>query len=307
MLYFGCVIVSIEVIFIILTRYVYPIPYFSPFYNAQIHFCVFVMLVLSLSILIKRSWLPLILGLVSIALATAPIFSNKKFELNVSGNGGHYFRSIKVMTFNVLAENIDGADNIAEAINASGADIAIINEAHPLRNSISRFASHFPYRVGCEEVGPSCDMMIISKLQIKERMAGRLSRAGGQYMRIGVNFGDAELKVFGVHVTKPYYDAYSRIELAELTRVIKEVSGPILVAGDFNASSISPDIAGFLTASDLLKASNEPATWPTWLGNLGISIDHIYVRSPLRIASVKRLKNNYGSNHFGIIAETYID
>ncbi len=43
------------------------------------------------------------------------------------------------------------------------------------------------------------------------------------------------------------------------------------------------------------------------LSALGIAIDHIFARAPLHLTSLKRLKDNLGSNHSGLVADFVLD
>ncbi|MFB2606645.1 endonuclease/exonuclease/phosphatase family protein, partial [Rhizobium phaseoli] len=79
------------------------------------------------------------------------------------------------------------------------------------------------------------------------------------------------------------------------------------LSGDFNSSAIAPSIQGLLRDQKLKTLAPEPATWPIAAGAFGIAIDHIFARAPLRLISLKRLDDNLGSNHSGLIAEFALD
>ncbi|MGO8411501.1 hypothetical protein ACC775_38185, partial [Rhizobium ruizarguesonis] len=55
------------------------------------------------------------------------------------------------------------------------------------------------------------------------------------------------------------------------------------------------------------SVSRLPATWPIRAGAFGIPIDHVFTRAPMRLKSVRRIENGFGSNHFGLMAEFVID
>jgi endonuclease/exonuclease/phosphatase (EEP) superfamily protein YafD len=75
------------------------------------------------------------------------------------------------------------------------------------------------------------------------------------------------------------------------------IEGPLLLAGDFNLTPWSPFYSDFIRATGLVNAARgRLATWPAWLGPLGIPIDHALLRGSLslvRIASGPDL----GSDH----------
>lgn len=62
-----------------------------------------------------------------------------------------------------------------------------------------------------------------------------------------------------------------------------------------------------MRSQGLGTASLEPATWPIAAGPLGIAIDHVFSKAPLRLKSVRRIENSFGSNHFGLMAEFVVD
>jgi len=83
--------------------------------------------------------------------------------------------------------------------------------------------------------------------------------------------------------------------------------GPLVVAGDFNSAILDPRIQRFMRRAGLHTVFPEPATWPIKAGRFGIGIDHVLARPPLRLKSVERIKDNMGSNHFGLMAEFTVD
>jgi endonuclease/exonuclease/phosphatase (EEP) superfamily protein YafD len=111
-----------------------------------------------------------------------------------------------------------------------------------------------------------------------------------------VNFASA-------HLSKPYFDEFHADELQILYHILQLTKGPLLLAGDFNAAVIAPDMQHFLSETGLRHVFPEPPTWPIEAGPLGISIDHVFARAPLRLKSVRRIKDAMGSNHYGLISE----
>jgi endonuclease/exonuclease/phosphatase (EEP) superfamily protein YafD len=91
--------------------------------------------------------------------------------------------------------------------------------------------------------------------------------------------------------------------MKKLAAAINATTEPLVLGGDFNASILAPDVSRMLRTAKLKTAVNEPATWPVGMVRLGTAIDHLVVREPLAIASIRRLDNNFGSNHFGLVAE----
>lgn len=72
-------------------------------------------------------------------------------------------------------------------------------------------------------------------------------------------------------------------------------AGPLVLAGDFNTSPYSPVFREFLSATNARATALFPVTWPTWLGPLGLRIDHILVRD-LTVKNIEVL-DSVGSDH----------
>jgi endonuclease/exonuclease/phosphatase (EEP) superfamily protein YafD len=77
----------------------------------------------------------------------------------------------------------------------------------------------------------------------------------------------------------------------------------MVLAGDFNASILTGDVRGFLKRTRLMTFQDEPNTIPVNAPAIGLAIDHVFVRDPLRINTLTRVPDPLGSNHFGLIAD----
>jgi endonuclease/exonuclease/phosphatase (EEP) superfamily protein YafD len=76
---------------------------------------------------------------------------------------------------------------------------------------------------------------------------------------------------------------------------ISELSGPVVVAGDFNATPLTPIFNDFLKIADVSASRFYISTFPSKLKWFGIPIDHILVRH-IRVKRIKALPA-IGSDH----------
>jgi endonuclease/exonuclease/phosphatase (EEP) superfamily protein YafD len=83
--------------------------------------------------------------------------------------------------------------------------------------------------------------------------------------------------------------------LLGIAPIIRELNGPVVVAGDFNATPCTPVFKDFLRLADLSLWGLPVPTFPAQLGWLGISIDHILVRH-VQVTDVETL-SSMGSDH----------
>ena len=119
-----------------------------------------------------------------------------------------------------------------------------------------------------------------------------------------IDLGDGPLRVFVVHPHSPVSPDHARRrdgELVALARLIAETEEPLLVMGDFNITAAAPMWRSFIGATHLRPApGREPATWPWFLGEVGIAIDHVLARGAA-LEGVRAVSLP-GSDHRGLAA-----
>ncbi|GAB2185078.1 endonuclease/exonuclease/phosphatase family protein [Roseibium sp. LAB1] len=122
--------------------------------------------------------------------------------------------------------------------------------------------------------------------------------------------GQAEpcLSVFAVHTLPPLTPHFYLAQADILQRLATEVSqtpGPVLVAGDMNATSWAPLLAGFQETARMRKAVCGSRWTPTWLApvpGIGLELDHFFVGNGLAVKNCEPGDFN-GSDHWPVFAE----
>lgn len=216
--------------------------------------------------------------------------------------------AIRVLSINIMGDNLANSARIADYIIGSGADVVMIQESAPIGPQIDRMKLTYPYRLGCGAKTITCDSSLWSKTPL---LAGEVYTASPIYrdrlMIASIDFGGKRINFANVHLTKPYFDNFHAIELKKIRERMSNYAasqpGPFVLAGDLNASILTPDVRNFLAASYLMTADREPHTWPAAYPALGTAIDHVFVSSPLRINTLTTTPDPLGSNHYGLIAE----
>jgi len=298
-----CVIVSL-VLGAIATRYIHPHWILATLHSLQLHAAIACVVAMVLAVLLHRRFVPCILLLASIAIATHAWLMPYEFSAPPAPASG---KTIKLMHFNILGGNYRNGERIFETIVNSGADIVNIMEMPPLAPYLAELDKVYPYRIGCGKVTEMCDMMLLSKLPLSNLNVGSLSELRkDRFMLVDADVGGTTVHVVAMHLSKPYFDDYHEAELANAARIINNRKGPLLLSGDFNSSSIAPDVQDFMRWTGLKTIAPEIPTWPVRLGRFGIAIDHVMVRAPLTMKSVDRIPDAMGSNHFGLTAEFVI-
>ena len=118
------------------------------------------------------------------------------------------------------------------------------------------------------------------------------------------------LDVVGVHPSSPSPsqpgDTRRRnSELDHIAEVVKNNDAAVIVAGDFNTTPWSPHFGDLLAAAGLRNAAEGKGyipTWPTWFWPARIPIDHVLLKGPIAVTTVRR-GPTVGSDHFPIIAD----
>lgn len=304
---FSVLNVLVSVVLTVLSlRYVTDYWLLAFVYSLQTHIAIVCIAVILFSLLFKRHWYTGFLLVVGLFLAIHPFFMLREFATapNSADAGQQVFR---LMSFNILNSNFPNGEKIANAIIASNADVAFILEAPPIASQVQRISQAYPYRVGCGEGMPKCGIVVFSKRPILDSAIESLSDLwSNRLVRVAIDLDGQPVNFIAVQLAKPYFDEFHTFELYNLSRVLREIKGPLVLAGDFNSAMIAPDMQRFLRTNDLKNVFPEPTTWPILAGHYGISIDHVFARAPLRLKSVNRIEDNMGSNHFGLMSEFVI-
>lgn len=210
--------------------------------------------------------------------------------------------SFRVLSFNVLGENRQGAD-AAAFVMASDADVIVLMEGRGIgAEGLGALNAAYPYRLGCDVLA-TCDMAIFSRTPLVETHTYLLEGLGRRRLFTAhTSIGGQPIAIVALHLTKPYYDDLASSELFLARKVIEAIEGPILLAGDFNAAAWSGPIAKLASRLDLTPPPGYPATWPVELAPLGVPIDNMFTRGPALIRDIAATPGAFGSNHLGLLA-----
>ncbi len=213
----------------------------------------------------------------------------------------------RLLSFNMLGDNYENVGRIIDMVNASGADVAYVLESGPLLHHLSDLSATYPYRIGCGVQIENCDLMILSKYPIEAPSVVSLSDIRRNRFAVAtIRIGGQAIEFAAIHLTKPYFDDYHTTELRRAGAILRKRGGTLVIGGDFNSDTIAPDMQWFLRRGELQTVGMEPATWPVAAGIFGIPIDHIYTSKTLIPISLTRIADDYGSNHYGLIADLAI-
>jgi endonuclease/exonuclease/phosphatase (EEP) superfamily protein YafD len=208
---------------------------------------------------------------------------------------------VRILSFNVLAANTRG-DDVADYIIQTLPDIAVIMETPGIEKQLARLAEYFPYRAGCEET-VRCDLSIVSRTPLRNVRIDTLEFERQRLVTVETTVNGRGITVVGAHLSKPYFDMSAWAEMWKLTHTLRELHGPVVLAGDFNAAAWSADVRWFVERSGLVPPPYYPATWPIEAGPLGVPIDNMFTQGGALIQTIQAMPDSIGSNHRGLLAE----
>lgn len=284
-------------------RYLRDFWLFSLIHSLQLHFTLALTAGAVLALLLRRNAYSIALLVWAAALAAHAFTMTGEFAADPSRQALAAQR-FRLLSFNIMSENGQNGARIADYILNSDADIAIVLEAAPLLASMQTLSAAYPYRIGCTDPGEECDLLLLSRHPLAEVERVSLSDLRkNRFAMASVELGGRKVNVAAAHLSKPYYDRYHFFELYTLAGLIGAVEGPLILAGDFNAGMLAPDMRGFASRMRLSTAPEEPSTWPVRAGRFGIAIDHVFARAPLELIATRRIPGAFGSNHYGLISD----
>ncbi len=211
---------------------------------------------------------------------------------------------LKVISFNLNEQNGNNGERIAAFLSASGADIVFIQESAPIVPFLAELAAAYPYQAGCRADRTQCgNVLVLSKYPLGQATLFLPGVASAhEAIRTDIAIGGKTVHLVGVHLLRPAYGSLQVNEMQNLGRVLAGINGPLILAGDFNTAAWVGSLAEMLKTGDMQRAAFEPGTWPAMLGDLGVPIDHVFVRAPAHFTEQNALPDSFGSDHRGLMA-----
>ncbi len=276
---------------------------FSTFASLQIHLAILAFALSLVSLIFHRHWVNAGLALAALAIGAHGYVMLGEFRQPTLLDYGNT-PTFRLLSINIEGDNDANRKRIADYILGSGADVVFIQESAPIGPEIPRIKAVYPYRLGCGAQTVTCDSSLWSKTPLTMGRAITASPIYRDRLMIASTEIDGHVVAFAnVHLTKPYFDNFHDIELSMIADALAQVPGPLVLAGDFNASILTRDVRKFLTDTKLMTFATEPNTIPVRATPIGLAIDHVFVRDPLRITALTRVPDPLGSNHFGLVAD----
>jgi len=206
--------------------------------------------------------------------------------------------TLRLMTFNTRLTRHNG-NAVAEEVLRNDPDVAILIEfSEDKRSGLDALKARYPYQADCFGI-PECYIAIVAKVPFAN-VESRASWEGPPLIR--AHFGDelGGVTVVGVHTIRfPHQRAQLR-QIEELVRFLDDIEGPLVVAGDFNATPFSRLLNTFAERSRMSRLTVLPS-WPAWFQLPQLAIDHVFAGRGVRATEAARIGKNAGSDHYPVI------
>ena len=214
---------------------------------------------------------------------------------------------LKIIQFN-LAENLVGAQPKELWLRKANADVIVLEEVYGRSGVLlAALKSSYPFQINCNVSTSPCSVMILSK--VPNRSAGPFGPGFGKPNGLWASFRGRSGKpyvVIATHISRLGW-RQRREELRFIADTVKRFPiGPLILAGDFNATPWSSSLRWLDRALPLARRTRALPTWPALAvpGPLAVAtaivpIDHVYAGTDWKTLSVKR-GPFLGSDHYPI-------
>ena len=212
--------------------------------------------------------------------------------------------TLTLYSANLWAWNTD-VEAISRSITEADADIVVLVELGDAPSAqLDRVLASYPHRVlnaRVDRPSGAARAAIASRYTltaIADRPDGLVSVAATAQTPLG------PVNIVGAHLTRPWPFQYQWGQINQATALAairRDMSGPVIAAGDFNSVSSARIGRQIQAEAGLVPAPGWPGTWPSAAPSaIGMTIDQVW-RSPDLALLDRKLGRKTGSDHRPVI------
>lgn len=210
--------------------------------------------------------------------------------------------NITMMDFNLRFDN-KHIDKVQDYMRKNRFDVVTLQEVNDKnRAKFEELKDQYPYQAYCEFTGVGGEM-ILSKYPFTNQ--GNCLKGRGLLWR-EVVVDDTRFSLVALHLHWPYpYGQYEQV--TTLSKELEQIKGPIVLAGDFNASpwSYSVERIAKASGSELISGVIWTKKFDTPILPMWLPIDHFLV-SGFYVEGIK-VGDDLGSDHLPILMHLKFD
>ncbi len=237
-------------------------------------------------------------------IAVLPLFVGSPAETRLDSP------SLRVMSFNLLSTNESYSD-VVDYIKTVSPDVVLLHEAsRPWEVAMESAA------VGYQMIRARSDRLIFGTLVLVRGEAVEavsFGFAANSPRAVELDFvpdgWDTTVSILGIHPVAPTDEeraGYRDAQLAFAGQWASSQTGPIVIAGDFNATPWSSPFRRLMASADLVNSQAGFGLQPSFSSRsnllLRVPIDHL-VHSPHLEVTDRRLGPDLGSDHFPLLVD----
>jgi endonuclease/exonuclease/phosphatase (EEP) superfamily protein YafD len=220
-----------------------------------------------------RRWLLAVIGAVAAGWAGFAVLDDGACPAVAGG------QPLRLMTFNLLSTNYE-TDLVAQRVREFDPDVVVFQEYGQVQLALRELlADAYPHQVECaNERG--CRLGLFAKLPWAEAAAEARTESTPPMLTATFAAGGDRpaFTIVNTHLARPTQGGGWQLrDLAGLSDHIAGLEGPLVVAGDFNATPWSFALQGFRTSTGLCGAPGYRPSWPAWADAVGLPIDQVFV------------------------------
>lgn len=220
----------------------------------------------------------------------------------IEAPAGH--KVIRLMSFNTWLENAN-VEALAQEIERNDPDILLMFEYGPEKRALKeRLRGRYSYQDDCVHL-EHCYMAVFSKFPIAD-FESHATWEGPPMVRATFGGDLGGLTVIGTHTIRFPYLRAQLTQLGELGDLVRKLTGPRIVAGDFNATPTSRMLSIFEGRSLLRRLDSFLPTWPARFQLPQLAIDHIFASADVKSLEKVRIGANAGSDHFPLVVRVAV-
>jgi endonuclease/exonuclease/phosphatase (EEP) superfamily protein YafD len=236
---------------------------------------------------------------------------------------------LKLVAFNLWYRNEDPAATLAYLAHSDADVIGLVETTPQLKAALSPLRVLYPYSVDCIGRDPSCEIMLLSKIPLRNVYAGKIDDGYPYVAEAEIDWGGRPVAVVMTHLSWPFLVPRQAVlnatmleppppalpdvpflaqsqQAANLAAHVNKLTRDLVVMGDFNNASWSRVQVAFREATGLDNRGHYLPSWPSYTAPVfRLPIDQVFVRGGLQ-AQVMRLGPSVGSDHLPVEAEVAV-
>ncbi|MET1255880.1 endonuclease/exonuclease/phosphatase family protein [Aliikangiella maris] len=229
-----------------------------------------------------------------------PVYWNKQ-------NGASDTQSaLNLMLLNLQSHNTD-YPAVTQLIRSYSPDIFIGQEINKeWQQELESLVHLYPYQKIISRLD-NFGIAILSKIPLDSIETHRWGEAKLPTLSANFVFNNQTIKLITTHLLPPGDKTYYQLRNDHANTLVKKLlpaSTPLIIAGDLNMTQWSNNYQILEDQTHMYNARQGfgiLATWPAWLGGLGLPIDHILVSQHFNVKYIET-GPNVNSDHLPIIA-----